>query len=245
MITNADAGLRWLDRPTPDLDEAKAAFKQIVADGHRAGAVIGSIRTIFKRDARSRTSLDINDLIGEALVLLRGDLQKHRILVQTEADAELPQVAGDRIQLQQVLLNLITNAIESMADEDGPRILAVKCEVQDGGVMVSVAGYRSWNRRARCRSDIQPAVHDKIERHGDGPVDLPFDHRGPRWTVVGHARHAARHGVSICPARRYRGVDGHFSRREQDRARCDRLRLTGYQSLRLLVGEEISKIASI
>jgi C4-dicarboxylate-specific signal transduction histidine kinase len=139
MITNADAGLRWLDRPMPDLDEAKAAFKQIVADGHRAGAVIGSIRTIFKRDTRSRTSLDINDLIGEALVLLRGDLQKHRILVQTEADAQLPQVVGDRIQLQQVLLNLITNAIESMVDEDGPRILAVKCEVQHSGVMVSVA----------------------------------------------------------------------------------------------------------
>jgi signal transduction histidine kinase len=139
MITNADAGLRWLDRPTPDLDEAKAAFKQIVADGHRAGAVIGSIRAIFKRDARSRTSLDINDLIGQALVLLRGDLQKHRILVQSEADAQLPQVVGDRIQLQQVLLNLITNAIESMADEDGPRILSVKCEVQDGGVTVSVA----------------------------------------------------------------------------------------------------------
>src|SRR5262249_4837000 len=78
MITNADAGLRWLDRPMPDLDEAKAAFKQIVADGHRAGAVIGSIRAIFKRDGRSRISLDINDLIGEALALLRGDLQKHR-----------------------------------------------------------------------------------------------------------------------------------------------------------------------
>jgi len=139
MITNADAGLRWLDRPMPDLDEAKAAFKQIAADGHRAGAVIGSIRAIFRRDARSRASLDINDLIGEALVLLRGDLQKHRILVQTEADTQLPQVVGDRIQLQQVLLNLITNAIESMADEDGPRILSVKCEVQDGGTMVSVA----------------------------------------------------------------------------------------------------------
>jgi signal transduction histidine kinase len=140
MITNADAGLRWLDRPMPDLDEAKAAFKQIAADGHRAGAVIGSIRAIFKRDARSRTSLDINDLISEALLLLRSDLQKHRILVQTEPEAKLPQVVGDRIQLQQVLLNLITNAIDSMAGEDGPRILSVKAEVHDaGGVMVTVA----------------------------------------------------------------------------------------------------------
>src|ERR1700730_18598516 len=84
MIANADAGLRWLDRSLPDLDEAKAAFKQIAADGHRAGAVIGSIRAIFKKDVRTRTSLDVNDLIGEALALVRGDLQKHRILIRAE-----------------------------------------------------------------------------------------------------------------------------------------------------------------
>jgi signal transduction histidine kinase len=140
MITNADAGLRWLDRSMPDLDEAKAAFKQIVADGHRAGAVIGSIRAIFKNDARNRTSLDINDLIGEALALTRGDLQRHRILVQAEPNAQVPQVRGDRIQLQQVLLNLITNAIDSMAAKDGPRVLCMRSEVHDAdGVIVSVA----------------------------------------------------------------------------------------------------------
>jgi signal transduction histidine kinase len=140
MITNADAGLRWLDRSMPDLDEAKAAFKQIVADGHRAGAVIGSIRAIFKKDARNRTSLDINDLIGEALALTRGDLQRHRILVQAEPHAQLPQITGDRIQLQQVLLNLITNAIESMAAKDEPRVLCVKSDIHaGGGVIVSVA----------------------------------------------------------------------------------------------------------
>jgi signal transduction histidine kinase len=140
MITHADAGLRWLDRSTPDLDEAKAAFRQIVADGHRAGAVIGSIRAIFKKDARNRTSLDINDLIGDALALTRGDLQRHRILVQAEPNAQVPQVRGDRIQLQQVLLNLITNAIDSMAAKDGARVLCVRSEVRDGGgVIVSVA----------------------------------------------------------------------------------------------------------
>jgi signal transduction histidine kinase len=144
MTTNADAGLRWLDRPTPDLDEAKAAFKQIVADGHRAGAVIESIRAIFKRDAkrdaRNRTSLNINDLIGEALTLTRGDLESHRILVQAEPNAEVPPVRGDRIQLQQVLLNLITNAVDSMATKDGARILCVRSELHDGGgIIVSVA----------------------------------------------------------------------------------------------------------
>ena len=140
MITNADAGLRWLDRAMPDLDEAKAAFKHIVADGHRAGAVIESIRTIFKKGALNRATLDVNDLIEEALVLARGELQKHRILVRTEPNEHLPQVAGDRIQLQQVLLNLISNAIESMVAKDEPRVLCVKSDVHaGGGVKVSVA----------------------------------------------------------------------------------------------------------
>ena len=140
MITNADASFRWLDRATPDLDEAKASLKQIVADGHRAAAVIESIRAIFRKEARNRTSLDINELIGEALVLTRGDLQKHRILVQAAPNAQVPRVRGDRVQLQQVLLNLIANAIDSMAAKDGARVLCVRSEVRDGaGVIVSVA----------------------------------------------------------------------------------------------------------
>ncbi len=140
MITNADAGLRWLDRSTPDLDETKAALKQIVADGHRAGAVIESIRASFKRDVRNRTSLNLNDLIRETLALTRGDLERNRIMVQAEPSAQVPQIRGDRIQLQQVLLNLITNAIDSMASKDGARILCVRSKVQDGGgVIVSVA----------------------------------------------------------------------------------------------------------
>src|SRR3982075_813258 len=154
MITNADAGLRWLDRAMPDLDEAKAAFKQIVADGHRAGAVIGSIRAIFQKDARNRTSLDINELIGEALALVRADLQRHRIVVRAEPNAQLPQVRGDRIQLQQVLLNLITNAIDSMAAKDGARILGVRSEVRDGAnVIVSLADSRKESGSAAVRRD--------------------------------------------------------------------------------------------
>jgi len=131
--------LRWLERSLPDLDEAKAALREIAANGRRAGTVIGSIRAMFKSDTRNRTSLDINELINEALVLLHTDLQKHRIVVQTDSSPQLPQVTGDRIQLQQVLLNLITNAIDSMANEDGPRVLSIRSDVQDGGVMISVA----------------------------------------------------------------------------------------------------------
>ena len=140
MITNADAGLRWLDRTTPDLDKAKASFKLIISDGHRAGAVIESIRAIFKKDARNRTLLDINELVGDALALVGDELQKHRVSVQAEQNEQLPRVKGDRVQMQQVLLNLITNAIDSMVAKDGSRVLCVRSEVHGGGgVIVSVA----------------------------------------------------------------------------------------------------------
>ena len=140
MITSADAGFRFLDRSTPNLDRAKEAFKRIATDGHRAGVVVESIRANFKTDDRTRTSLDVNELIEEALTLERGDLQKHRILVQAETAAHLPEVRGNRSQLQQVLINLITNAIDSMAANEDPRMLCVKSEAYErDGVMISVA----------------------------------------------------------------------------------------------------------
>src|SRR5229473_2366623 len=99
-----------------------------------------SIPAIFKKDARNRTSLDMNELIGDALALAGDELQKHRVSVQAEPNEQLPRVKGDRVQVQQVLLNLITNAIDSMAAKDGSRVLRVRSEVHDGGgVIVSVA----------------------------------------------------------------------------------------------------------
>jgi signal transduction histidine kinase len=140
MITSADAGFRFLDRPIPNVDRAKEALKQIAADGHRAGAVVGSTRAMFKNAARNRSVLDVNELIRDALALERFDLQKHQILVQVEPNEPLPEVVGDRVQLQQVLINLILNAIDAMATEDGPRVLSVRSEPNiDGGVVVSIA----------------------------------------------------------------------------------------------------------
>ncbi len=139
MVTSADAGFRFLDRPTPNLDRAKEAFKLISADGHRAGAVIENIRANFRNDQRTTTSLDVNELIREALALERNDLEKHRILVQAEANAQLPEVRGNRVQLQQVLINLITNAIDAMAVKEEPRVLSVRSEAHHGdSVKVSV-----------------------------------------------------------------------------------------------------------
>src|SRR5262249_2230077 len=136
IIMYANASLRWLDRAAPDLDEAKAALQRIVTSGHRAGTVIENIRALFKRDGRTRTWLDVNNLIREALALVHDDLQTHRIAVQADYDQWLE---GNQVQLQQVLVNLITNAIDSMGTEDGRRGLSLRSEVHDSGsVMVSV-----------------------------------------------------------------------------------------------------------
>jgi signal transduction histidine kinase len=140
MVTAADAGLRFLERSSPNLDKAKEAFNRIVADGHRADEVVESIRATFRNEAQDRVPLDLNDLIREALALGRADLQKHGILVRAELNGQLPDIRGSRVQLQQVLLNLIMNAVDAMAAKDAPRILSVRSEpYRDDHVLVSVA----------------------------------------------------------------------------------------------------------
>jgi signal transduction histidine kinase len=139
VITRAGTGLRWLDRPAPDLDKAKAQFTQITADAQRAAAVIDGIRSNFRNDGRTKISLDVNDLIRESVALAREYLQDHRILVRADPNPQKLRVYGDQIQLQQVLLNLINNAVDSMAAKEGPRVLCVKSDLRhDGDVEVSV-----------------------------------------------------------------------------------------------------------
>jgi signal transduction histidine kinase len=140
MVTTADAGLRFLDRSVPNVDRAKEAFKRIVGDGHRAGAVIGTIRANFRSEVGETTAFQAEDLIRESLSLLHGDLQRHGIRVRFDPDMPLPEVRGNRIQLQQVLLNLITNAVEAMTAREEPRILSLESELREADhVVISVA----------------------------------------------------------------------------------------------------------
>ena len=111
VIMNAQAGLRWLRRPQPDIGEAEEAFDSIARDGRRAEDIIGRTRAIYRKDAGERIALDINELVKASLALMRAELEMHRVSVHMDLSEGLPRVKGDKIQLQQVLVNLTTNAI--------------------------------------------------------------------------------------------------------------------------------------
>jgi signal transduction histidine kinase len=125
IVIEAGAGLRWVEGETPNSEEVKDCFKHIAAEGHRAGAIIAGIRAMYRKEPRKRISLDINDIVAEALALARDDLTENRIMVETCLRPGLPKIAGDPIQLQQVVSNLIANAIDAMAASDETRVLSV------------------------------------------------------------------------------------------------------------------------
>jgi PAS domain S-box-containing protein len=129
IVANANAGLRWLARPQANIEEVEAILKRIVNDGHRASDVIASTRAMFQKGQRERTPVDINALIGEVLALLHGELESHRVLLQINLHDALPEVMAERVQLQQVLLNLIMNAVDAMSSvADRERRLTIRSE---------------------------------------------------------------------------------------------------------------------
>ena len=115
VITNGNASLRWLAAQTPNLDEAREAVRRIIRDGHRAGDVIQQVRALLKKTGPQKAWLDINDIIQEVLTLAHSEVGRHRVSLRTELAAGLPPVLGDRIQLQQVILNLVMNGMEALS----------------------------------------------------------------------------------------------------------------------------------
>jgi NO-binding membrane sensor protein with MHYT domain/two-component sensor histidine kinase len=139
-VTNADACLRWLDGDNPNLEEARAAAIEIVKDGTRAAEIITRIRLLFRKGTPQRELLDVNEIVREMIVLLRSEVARNSISVRTELTADLPKVMADRVQLQQVMMNLISNSIDAMKDVKGTRELAIKSRrAENGQLMVSVS----------------------------------------------------------------------------------------------------------
>ncbi len=127
-LTDANTCMRWLARTPPDIAEARAAAMRVVEDGRRATEIISRIRLPFTKGHPEREWVDVNDLIREMIVLLRSEATRYMISVRTALAADLPPVMGDRVQLQQVLMNLITNSIEAMKEVEGVRDLAIRSE---------------------------------------------------------------------------------------------------------------------
>ena len=133
IVTNANSGLRWLGNKTPDLGEAQMALRRIVSDGHRASEVVAGIRTMFRGGERASAYYDVNMLIREVLALVNGELASNKVEARLELSEGIPKILADRVQLQQVVLNLMMNAIEAMGSvQNGARVLGVNSELRDG-----------------------------------------------------------------------------------------------------------------
>ncbi len=140
VVTNAQTAVRWLDAQPPDLEEAREALGRAIKDGNRAGDVVGRIRALVKKSPPVKNTLDINNVILEVIALTRGEVMKNGVSVQTQLAEGLPLVQGDRVQLQQVIVNLIINAVEAMSGvaKDSRRLLVSTAKDVSGEVLVVV-----------------------------------------------------------------------------------------------------------
>lgn len=127
-VTDANTCLRWLTRQEPDLDEARQAASRVVKDATRAGEIISRVRMLFKKVSPRREPVDVNDVIREMVGLLSSEAFRHSISVRTELTEDLPKVTSDRVQLQQVVMNLMINAIDAMKDTEGARELLIQSQ---------------------------------------------------------------------------------------------------------------------
>ena len=139
-VTDANTCMRWLTRDHPDVEEAREAASRVIKDATRAAEIISRIRLLFKKGAPQQELVDVNEVIQEMVVLLRNEASRYSISLRTELVADLPQVMGDRVQLQQVLMNLMNNGIDAMKEVAATRELALKSQrAGNGELMVSVS----------------------------------------------------------------------------------------------------------
>ena len=169
IVTNANFCLRRLEGVTPNLDEFRAAVTEIVNDGTRASAVISRIRGLLMKGASRRAELDINRVIQDVGILLRNEFTRSRVFLRTDLAADLPPVAGDQVQLQQVLINLVMNALEAMRTSTArPGKLLIRSAKSTDGVLVQVQDSGPGIEPGLANRIFEPFFTTKAEGIGMG-----------------------------------------------------------------------------
>jgi PAS domain S-box-containing protein len=170
ILSNAQAGLRFLGADEPDLDEVREALEDIVRDDKRAGKVIHGLRALVKKEERHREPYDLNGVIGEVLHLIHSETVIRNASVATDLDPEIPVVFGDPIQIQQVILNLLVNALDAIdaQPEDARRILVSTWSERDGGATVSVTDSGPGVEPEKIEDIFNPFYSSKTQGMGLG-----------------------------------------------------------------------------
>jgi signal transduction histidine kinase len=137
-VTNADACVRLLDRDQPDIPEAREAALEMARDARRAADIIDRVRSLYQKGSSQLDTVDINEVIGEMVIMLQNEAKRHSVTIRTDLAKELPLVMADRVQLQQVLLNLMLNGIEAIREASGE--LSIKSQLaHDAQLLISVS----------------------------------------------------------------------------------------------------------
>jgi C4-dicarboxylate-specific signal transduction histidine kinase len=186
IMTRASAALRWLSGESPNVEKARETLRQIVEATHRASDVVGSVRAMFKKDTLDKSAVDINKLINSVLGLVYFDLRQNSIESQIHLGEAVPSVIGSAVQLQQVILNLIMNAIESMSAVE-PRVLTIKSESNgDDKVRISVADTGSGIDPTHLHRIFDPLFTTKARGMGMGLSicrSIIESHQGRIWVA--------------------------------------------------------------
>ena len=196
-VTNATTCVRWLVRDPPDVEEARAAASRLVKDATRAADIVSRIRTLFKKGSTpQRESVDLREVVREMILLLRSETSHYSISIQTHIASDLPKVMADRVQLQQVFMNLMMNGIDAMKHTNGERELTITSRQEEDEVLVSVSD---------TGMGLPPRIADRIfdaffttKEHGTGmglsiSRSIVESHGGRLWVVENSSR-----GASFC-----------------------------------------------
>jgi signal transduction histidine kinase len=199
MVASANAALRWLSAPTPQIDQARSALARVVSAGDRTREIIHGVRAMFRREAEERRAIDLNEIARGVLALVEGDTERHGIVVETALEEPAIPVLGDRIQLQQVVLNLTVNAIDSMcAIETRPRVLRLRVAYSRDRVWISIADTGVGITRDDINRIFKPLYTTKPNGMGMGLsicASMVEAHKGRIWVAPGEPHGAVFHFV--------------------------------------------------